>query len=424
MSDPRDDDRHNDRGSVMVVAALAMVALVLFAALAIDVGFIWSSRTQSQNVGDSAALAAAQTMIFFPDPANSPTYEFAEGAAETAAINYAAANSTVANPSVDVLTSDIEFGNWNLDTRTLDPGDPMNPDTMTGVRVNVRMDGTENQQSPGMLSRLLTKSDGTRPFMQGFAVNNTAVAYLGFQGTFADGEFNVPVAVDACELTSNGGCGSDFCTKVEQTTACTLNKPQTDATGLICGVFHDTNVQNMCWTAFSDKTNNPLLKDVIDDGNAGEVKAGDKVDIDNGTKTSVLDYLRDKMYGCGSFKNDGAAGQHRYGSEWAVDSWVVKLPVVECQDARHCAGGPPAAIMGGLCFEIREIIEPSPGKACDAPSNGGDKIIIGRPLCPNSTDPDVQALYQEFCFDPSDPGSVDPGGCGYGLRANRVVLVE
>ena len=47
----------------MVIAALAMTALLLFAALAIDVGAIWSSRTQSQNADDAAALAAASKMI-------------------------------------------------------------------------------------------------------------------------------------------------------------------------------------------------------------------------------------------------------------------------------------------------------------------------------------------------------------------------
>jgi hypothetical protein len=105
-----------------------------------------------------------------------------------------------------------------------------------------------------------------------------------------------------------------------------------------------------------------------------------------------------------------------------VDSWVVKPPVVECQDVRHCAGGPPAQITGGLCFEIREIVEPGSG-ACNAPVNGGDKIIKGRALCPNSPNPTVRDLYEEFCL-PAGGTSVDPGGCGYGLRANRVVLVE
>jgi Flp pilus assembly protein TadG len=421
MSDPRDDDRRNDKGSVMVVAALALVALVLFAALAVDVGFIWSSRTQSQNVSDSAAIAAAQTMIV-PDPDTGPVaLKFDKVAATNKGVQYAALNSTVANPSVVVQPTDFEFGNWNLATRTLEPGVETNPDSMTAVRVDVRMDGTDNNQSPGLLSRLLQKSDGSRPFAQGFQVENTAVAYLGFQGHFDPGYFDLPVAVDSCELTSGGGCGTDFCTKVESPTACTLLSPQSDSVGLICGVMHDTGNQNMCWTAFSDKTNNPLIKDVIDNGNPGDVEAGDAVDIDNGTKTSSLDYLRDKMYGCGKFTT--AAGEKLYGSTYAVDSWVVKLPVVECQDTRHCAGGPPAEITGGVCFEIREIVEPSPGKACNAPTSGGDKIIKGRALCPNSTNPTIQALYKAHCETPLG-GSVDPGGCGFGLRANRVVLVD
>src|SRR5262245_362902 len=59
MSQHRMKRKRMDRGSVMVIAALAMTALLLFAALTIDVGMIWASRTQSQNVNDSVALAAA-----------------------------------------------------------------------------------------------------------------------------------------------------------------------------------------------------------------------------------------------------------------------------------------------------------------------------------------------------------------------------
>src|SRR5688572_22088709 len=197
MSDPR-DDRRNDKGSVMVMAALAMVALVLFAALAIDVGFIWSSRTQSQSVADSAAIAAAQVMIV--RDAMDPTYAFDQGIGEAAGIDYAAKNSTVANSSVTINTGDFDFGNWNFTTRTLDAGDPSNPDSMTGVRVGVRMDGTDNSRSPGILSRILETSGGSRPFLAGFEVNNTAVAYLGFQGHFEPGFFDLPVALDSCDL--------------------------------------------------------------------------------------------------------------------------------------------------------------------------------------------------------------------------------
>ena len=421
MSDLRDEDRRNDKGSVMVVAALALVALVLFAALAIDVGFMWSSRTQSQNVDDSAAIAAAQTMIV-PDPTKPPVGKKFDGAAATAAgILYASQNSTVANPSVTLKDTDFTFGNWDLDTRTLEAGDPANPNSMTGVRVNVRMDGIDNSRSPGLLSRILEKG-GSRPFAQGFEVNNTAVAYLGFQGHFNPGEFDLPVALDSCRLTGDSGCGTDFCTRTQ--TACPLERPQPDTDPLMCGEFSPTTTQNICWTAFdgsSPTINKKKLTDIVDRGNAGDVEAGDPVYLDNGDKTSTVDYIRDKFYGCGSF-NKAAGNTTEYGTTFP-SSWVVKLPVVECQSSAHCAGGDTFKIVGGVCFEIREVIAPAPGKKCSAPTTGTGRFIKGRPLCPDSTNAKVRQLYDKYCK-AKNPESIDPGGCGFGIRANRVVLVE
>ncbi len=421
MSDPRTDDRRDERGSVMVIAALAMVALVLFAALAIDVGFIWSSRTQSQNADDAAALAAAQKMI---QQVGTDAATVEQELAIAEGIDYAAANSTVANGSVTVRPEDFTFGTWNLTTRTLDPPtDEEDPNQITGVRVNVVMDGDVNARSPGMLSRLLQRSDGSRPFIDGFDVRNTAVAYLGFEGKFTPDEFCIPVALDSCALTSEGGCGSDFCKRSGEPTTCPLERPQTNTDGILCGEFSNTADQNMCWTALDGEDpaiNKPKLQNIIDNCHEGEVQAGDAVYLDNGDKTSTVDYLRDKFYGCGSFNNP--AGTEEYGSGFP-DSWVVKLPVVECQDEANCAGGDPFKIVGGVCFEIREIIAPPPKKCPAAPKTGDSRWIKGRPLCANSPDAKVRELYYEHCDEPGDP-PVAPGGCDFGSRADRVVLVE
>src|SRR5688572_25202863 len=118
MSDPRGDDRRSDRGSVMVVAALAMVALLLFGALAIDAGLVWNSRTQSQNVSDSAALAAAKKMI---NQVGTGVATVELAAARSEGVLYASQNSTVANPSAVVRDpTDFEFGWWDPEARTLD----------------------------------------------------------------------------------------------------------------------------------------------------------------------------------------------------------------------------------------------------------------------------------------------------------------
>ena len=73
--------------------------------------------------------------------------------------------------------------------------------------------------------------------------------------------------------------------------------------------------------------------------------------------------------------------------------------------------------MGGVCFEIREILAPS-GDYDDS-----SKRIKGRFLCPDSPDAQERALFDQYCLD-DDSGPQDPGGCNYGPRADRVVLVE
>ena len=117
--------------------------------------------------------------------------------------------------------------------------------------------------------------------------------------------------------------------------------------------------QNACWTAydgFSSGISNGDLQDIIDRGNPGDVEVGDRAYLDNGAKTDTLKYLRDKFYGCKSNGKDcGKPGSpapagadlyrpnppHGPGDPPApdIDSWVVTLPVFECQAGAHCSGG-------------------------------------------------------------------------------------
>jgi hypothetical protein len=150
---------------------------------------------------------------------------------------------------------------------------------------------------------------------------------------------------------------------------------------------------------------------VADDGNANGIESGDEVYLDNGDKTSVQKHIAEMFYGNGGYTGR-PQGTDRYppiNTPAVSDSWVVYLPVVECQDASRCAGGTPFAIVGGVCFEIREVTGPPARK------------VKGRFLCPD--DPATSALYEEYCGDL--PGDRDAtGGCNFGDRAEEVVLVE
>jgi Flp pilus assembly protein TadG len=55
--------RTTESGQIMVLIALAIVAMLGFAALAIDVGMVYADRRAEQNAADSAALAGMQTAM-------------------------------------------------------------------------------------------------------------------------------------------------------------------------------------------------------------------------------------------------------------------------------------------------------------------------------------------------------------------------
>ena len=52
----------NEKGQVVIIAALLIVSLLGMTALVVDVGSIYEERRQTQTVADAAALAGAQDL--------------------------------------------------------------------------------------------------------------------------------------------------------------------------------------------------------------------------------------------------------------------------------------------------------------------------------------------------------------------------
>src|SRR5512140_2962121 len=65
--------QRKQRGYVLVTVGMAMVALIGFAALAIDVGYLYSKRANYQRAADAAALAGAFTFVVEPKSAQPDT---------------------------------------------------------------------------------------------------------------------------------------------------------------------------------------------------------------------------------------------------------------------------------------------------------------------------------------------------------------
>ncbi len=117
--------RRRERGSAQVMVAVAIVALIGFGALAIDTGYLMSTRTQLQTAADAAAHAAMVDMR-----SGRSRSQVATRARATANDNY----RSVAEIEV-TRAEDVEFGSWDHPTRSFRPG---GGGGATAVRVTAR----------------------------------------------------------------------------------------------------------------------------------------------------------------------------------------------------------------------------------------------------------------------------------------------
>jgi Flp pilus assembly protein TadG len=384
------------QGATMLTVVVALIALLAGASLAVDIGLLLASRTQLQNAVDAAALAGAANLIDTTDPSN---VLVTVASAKTAALDQASQNETVSTSSVVVLNQDVAIGGWDLGTRTFNSGvDLSDPEAVTAVQVTAHLDGTANTAVPALLSRVLGRNT--------FNVSSAATAYVGWAAN--DGKVELPIAIDCCKL-KGASCESDYCETVTNNppNPCSLEDPQDgDTSDVSCLQWSTTEQQTACWTTFdsdSSSVNANAANSIVENGTTFEVNVGEKFYMDSGDKTSVIMEIADRFYGEGSHSGSGAGVDYYppFHDPPQADSWVVKLPVIECQTDDHCAGGDPAKLVGFVCFEVREVVS--------AP----DKIIRGRFLCADDE-------RTADCLE-SGTGS---GGLPLGIRAEIPVLVQ
>ena len=94
----------SQKGMTVAMVALCIVVLFAMAALAVDLGVLFTARTSAQHAADSAALAGAYTFLSTTAPQPST--------AQDAAVAAAGANSILGTRVA------ITAGNVNVDTAT------------------------------------------------------------------------------------------------------------------------------------------------------------------------------------------------------------------------------------------------------------------------------------------------------------------
>lgn len=346
---------------------------------------MWQAKSQLQAVADSAALAGVGSLLINNFQTADPS------AAQTQAASYAPLYDILGTP-LAIPASDIEAGSWDLETRafTSMPGST-DAAQVRAVRVRARRDATSNGGIPTIL--------GAAIGVASVNVNAEAVAYWGYAGSGGPGVADLPIVIDCCAVSGNSpgsACTQNYCDTITNSipNACPLDAGGTAT----CLEFHSQPEQNACWTVFdggSPSINTPDLIDNVSDGNTVDIDG--PIYLDNGDKVPVITEIKNRFEGTGGY--DPAEGTDTNG-DGNVDSWVITLPVVECQQPGDgCGSGNAADVVGFICFDIHEI-EATPGK-----------IIRGTFLCPS--DPRC------------DTGGLGPGGSIPGaISAQYPVLVD
>ena len=176
---------NNQRGVAAIMVGVALVMLLGFAALAVDLGFVWVTRNELQNAADAAALGATRQLGVIYEGLHYgelPTYVCDQAFLTNVAREIALKNAA-AGKYITINDSDVTIGKWNAEKKILTP-------TLMGadaIRVGVRRDSTANGPIPTFFARIFGKD--------AMDVSATATAALTPESTIEEGGLPIPVGI-------------------------------------------------------------------------------------------------------------------------------------------------------------------------------------------------------------------------------------
>ena len=153
----------DEQGSVTIVVAGLMMALVAMAALAVDSGHLYAEETMLQASADSAAMAAALALSNGGDQQD----------AEDAAIAYARNNMPTGNYGNVLRPQDVVWGEWNSATRSFSAGGDE-----SAVQVTLRRTAANGNQATSFFTGVF-KSGGVDITARAVAVGGSAACEGG-----------------------------------------------------------------------------------------------------------------------------------------------------------------------------------------------------------------------------------------------------
>jgi hypothetical protein len=314
----------NQSGVTVVLVAVLMVVFLGAAALAVDISHLYLVRNELQNAADAGALAGAR--FLYREDATAPYGIILDtGDASVKALNAAIANKSE-NLAVEVDGGDIQVGHWSFGIGTLakgfylPTGAPIydiwnystqeldaNKNLINAVKVTTRRGGSSPtaSQAASYFARIFG--------YQGFSVSAEGTAYIGYTGTLAPGEADLPIGICRQAITD----------------------PTTGK--LLCGVGRMINSganvghETGGWTNFTQDpcqtANVPSVRPYVRNKCSGSVNISMILFGEGmGTTGGMQETIYDDLIRCWKTQ----AGLDPNGTAFPDQPWTVTLPVILC----------------------------------------------------------------------------------------------
>jgi len=265
--------RKNEKGATAIFVALILTLLLGFAALGIDVNYLYGVRNELQNAADAGALAGASVLF-----TNDCTITDIDDVVIPEAEKVAKANKT-GNHVLEDIEITVQIGHWSFTTKKF---------VADAVPINAVRVQTDRRDTPSFFAKTLG--------FERFFVSTVAVAWLGYPESF----FDQPIALCLAAITD-------------------------PSTGLLsCDVGKMTNNNNDTggWSNLSTDncsggTNTSEVRDLICEGSPQPVEVGKTMGMLNGM--SNVGYT--DFFTCWQKLENSSSG---------TKNWNITLPVVEC----------------------------------------------------------------------------------------------
>lgn len=193
----------NQKGAAIIIVAILLPVLIGFAALAVDVGYMYATRNELQNAADAAALAGATQLgaIYLNmsyEAQQTYNVDSVDGNAdsindrtniETAATDVSEKNRAAGN-NVSVLLDDIRIGQWDFDAKALTE----TADQPDAVTVVTRRDASANGPVSTFFASILNMFGGSHDV---FSATARATAALSGPAIADTGDLNTPFGISA-----------------------------------------------------------------------------------------------------------------------------------------------------------------------------------------------------------------------------------